>query len=237
MKLGQKGEMLKVLLCFFIFFPSLATAKSICGDDSRVLAHNDRIGKIQTHANSSKVCTATLIGKNCALTAGHCTHLLKRVYFDTEVYEVDEQSIIASERDINRDWAVFNFRPHPLLKDYPGERRGFYQVEFSRPIIGAEISIAGFGEDRRWGGKHNYHLQMAYGSIHKLEDPLLGPMIIHDVDTMGGNSGSAIMTTDQRIIGIHILGDCGQNSMRKNMASLVYDDNELHKALSVCQGR
>ena len=60
----------------------LASTKSICGPtDDRRFHEDPRIGRISSDESQLK-CTATLIGKNCAITAGHCVALLNYVEFN-----------------------------------------------------------------------------------------------------------------------------------------------------------
>ena len=59
-----------------------ANSKSICGpSDDRELSFELPVGRLSA-LNKNFGCTVTLIGKTCAITAGHCYSVLEKVEFN-----------------------------------------------------------------------------------------------------------------------------------------------------------
>lgn len=92
--------------------------QSICGQDERQPSQARGVGYVSSF-NSEKnpcFCTLTLIDDACAITAGHCLHLLEQATFNVDsegnqmsaaqVYAVDQASIRALQTRIGNDWAV-----------------------------------------------------------------------------------------------------------------------------------
>ena len=226
-----------VLLLATVMFASLTAVhsdtSSVCGDDTRTQVTDPRIGKIFVTEVSEQVCTATLIASNCAVTAGHCLHLLSKARFGSLAYEVDPASVQGLDQDIGKDWAVLKFKKSPFGP--PGARFGFLKMSFTEPIAGEPVKIAGYGEDHRFGGRRNFSLQEADGSIGALEHELFGRTLVHDVDTMGGNSGSAIIrSSDHAVIGIHTHSGCGSHILGSNMGTVLAGNAKLQEAIRRC---
>jgi hypothetical protein len=158
------------------------------------------------------------------------------VDFGQETFLVEKTSIKYLDQDIGKDWAVFKLKSHPKLRQFPGELFGFFSLSSKAPLVGEKIMIAGFGEDERQNQQHSYELQIAQGSVLSVEHDLFGPLLTHDVDTMGGNSGSAIMRVqDQTIIGVHTHNGCGSTFFGGNMGTLLSKNAELQRAITSCQ--
>ena len=227
---------------------SFAGTKSICGQDERILSNEPRIARL-SNLEKEAGCTATLIGKSCAITAGHCLAALKRGSFNTplshngepqpsqqqDIYSIMQETIVYKDEGPGEDYAVFNFAPNNLTGKFPGELQGFYNVNLTkRPLKGALIRITGYGKDFPNPDK-NFAQQTHVGEIKKLGNIILGAnTIFHTVDTMGGNSGSSIIDeVSGEIIGIHTHGGCSEGSGH-NMGTLISRNIALQKAIKHC---
>ncbi len=220
--------------------------KAICGNsDDRILSYDPKIGKVIKNIDSEIGCTATLIGKNCAITAGHCISLLKYVEFNvqaalpdgswpaknlSDIYAVDPNSIIYKNIDIH-DWAVFKLLPNTETGKLPGDVQGFYKISTQKPKRRQRIYITGYG--LKTATDRQRTLQRTHSAtIHKIS--MLMHTITHYVDTMPGNSGSAIiLESNHEIVGIHTNNGCDSRE-KDNLGTLIYKNFELNQAIKNC---
>lgn len=234
---------MKMLTALFVLTLSsqlIADEKAICGlDDSRVKSYDRKIGKIMRKPGAKLGCSATLISNKCLLTAGHCSKYFRYIEFDVEKagvavhptnrYEIDRSSII-SEDWASYDFAVMKVKKNDLTGKYPGDRRGFYKLNFSQVKRGTPLRITGYGKDTN--DSHKSYTQQtdtgfAYGQTLKY--------LYHGVDTEGGNSGSSIINDlTGEVVGVHTNGGCNSGSNSSNRGNAFYDNERLQKAIRSC---
>lgn len=225
-----------LLLASSMAFSASAMNKTICGstDDRVYVKSNTKILRVSPK-NKDMGCTATMISKSCAVTAGHCKASLYKGEIDPpkstrrgaqrstskdKIFIVDQDSIeykYDGWSDLNgKDWAVFKFKKNERTGKFPGENGNYYEVDFDNPAQeGDDITIYGFGIDRN-DRILNGVLQVNSSVIDGLGENDLGELAIikHTIDTMGGNSGSSILRKsanfpyDEKVIGIHTNGGC-----------------------------
>lgn len=244
------------ILLLFTGLSAFASPNSICDNDGRVPYEDMRIGRLRI-GDFESACTVTMIGKSCALTAGHCIPQVRDVVefgvprskfgklgvaAEINVYEIDLKSITGIDDEIGNDWAVLNLRPNKLTGKLPGELHGFYPISADPLKAGEEISIAGFGADSRGDKSGHGTLQIDRGVAQRVTDNLWGPkhpfnVIIYKVDSMPGNSGGAIIRErTQDIVGIHTNGGvCGDDS--GNMGTVINSTKRMQKAITECMSR
>lgn len=232
----------KIFYLFYIFaLNSFAFEKSICGPtDDRQISSDPRIGRVNDGTRS--VCTVTLIGKTCALTAGHCLSILNEVSFNVPIsrngeiansdqkdrYKVDTDEIYYADNGQGDDYAVIKILPNTITQKYPGEAQGFYDVSFERVKNQDEVYVIGYGKDER--GDRNHAQQIHQGQI--ISQNL--SQVEHSVDTRFGNSGSVIIDSiSKKIIGIHTHGAC-YSSGGGNLGTLINRHNRLTQAIKNC---
>ncbi len=225
-----------VLISMLLGFTVQASNKTICGisDDRVYVKSNTKVLRVSPK-NKNLGCTATMISKSCAITAGHCKASLYKGEIDPpkstrrgsqrsttkdKIFMVDQDSIkylYDGWSDLNgKDWAVFKFQKNNKTGKYPGENGNFYEVDLENPVQeGDDITIYGFGIDRDTRILNGV-LQVNSSYIDGLAENDLGELAVlkHTIDTMGGNSGSSILRKsatfpfDEKVIGIHTNGGC-----------------------------
>lgn len=222
--------------------------KSICGPtDDRVFSYDPKIGRAQAEATDKAGCSITMIGKTCAISAGHCEPVLKMVEFNPkhpdsmgtgghatpeDIYRVDQRSI-THVYNYGEDWAVFQLKPHAVSGDLAGEVYGTYPVSFKKPKKGAEVIITGYGIDRvnheRYGTQQTHS-----GLITKVST--FSDELKYRVDTEPGNSGSSvILESTGEIVAIHTNGGCSDYSnSTSNRGTLISSNKDLQKAIKSC---
>ena len=221
--------------------------KSICGGaDDRFPSNDQRIGRILGSMDDNGGCTATLIGRSCAITAGHCKDILTYVEFNVpnstadgniihpgseDIYEIDQTSIVSKYEPSGKDFAVFRIKPHGESKKYAGDVYGSYKISFSKPGKGTKIRIRGFGVDYN-NPEYNCIQQEHVAEIKGYA--FFKPWMYHSIDTTGGASGSAIINESTgNIIGIHTNAGC-YNSGGKNRSMIIKKIPELRTAIESC---
>ena len=169
---------MKALLFALFLFTSFTAAAMICGQDDRIPHFDMRIGRMKLSFADSG-CTATMISKNCAITAGHCLNHMKTLEFDVplsvrgktqfadpqNIYEIDQSSIVYQEVRPSTDWAVFKVKRNMLTKLSAGEANGYFPVNFNTPEVGEELMISGYGRDDRGDKSRNCTLQTDHGKL------------------------------------------------------------------------
>ena len=227
------------------------SSKNICGPvDNRQLHFDSRIGRISSNESPYK-CTLTLISKNCAISAGHCVPLLKYVEFNVpltlngipqvslpeDIYYPDPSFLMFKNRSTSGDWAVFKLTKNLVSKAFPGDRYGFYNVNFKKPTLNDSIYFAGYGSDQTDGTRH-FSLKKVEGKILSFEDNAPVEVIRHNLDSESGDSGSSIFTKeDQQIVGIHIGGGCSgidNDTVNLNRGTLIAAHPDLQEAIVKC---
>lgn len=239
---------MKVLILILISFALstfsstlLAGQKTLCGADDRLPFQDKRIGRLVRNLEDNKACTATLISNRCAISAGHCASYYGFVEFDvppskqdgkfnhpvpTAIYAVD--NAVDYEDRKGDDWMVIRLYPNSITGLYPGEERGFYPIDRTPFKDQQRIRVAGHGKDDEL--LRNYTLQVSYGTATQ---DTINTILRHNADTMGGNSGSAIINLDnESIVGIHTDGGCAKGS---NAGTIVDKIQRLNQAIAECQ--
>lgn len=223
--------------------------KSICGpSDDRLSSDDPKVARVRQAVNRAG-CTLTMIGRSCAVSAGHCENAFEQAEFhvpksldgrsvapiEENIYLVIKDSI---ESDIRRpvrgpvrgtDWAVLRLAANNITGLYPGDVQGFYPVSKISPKAGEMIRITGHGnaEDLELTYTQQTHL----GLITELKRSSL---IYHNADTTGGNSGSAIiLESTQEIIGVHTHGGCSEES-GANSGTLLATNKKFARAIAQC---
>jgi V8-like Glu-specific endopeptidase len=154
-------------------------------------------------ASSSKYCSGTLITANTFLTAGHCVDSstvgdyvsfnYERAAGSTTLLTQDHYRVDAVLEDAlgGVDYAIVR------LAGSPGTKWGIAAVASADPAVGAAATIighpAGAPKKIEAGTINSYSgNNIRYGNI----------------DTLGGNSGSGILDSAGRVIGVHTNGGC-----------------------------
>lgn len=234
----------KEILADLGIFDTFVETKSICDDsDSRTPSFELPIGRIlQTGAPAG--CTVTMIGRTCAISAGHCLRTFEEVHFNTplssngqiqlpdeeDIYFVDKDSIVHEYRGIGADWAVLRIQQNELTGQWPGDVQGYLPTSFAPRRVGDYIRITGYG--RAAGPDVNFAQQTHIGPIVTL-DPQRH-ILRHRADTTGGNSGSAVV--DERtgeIIGVHTHAGCTSRG-GANHSTLAEAHQDLQEAVYAC---
>ncbi len=222
---------------------ALAGDKTICGEsDDREPSDNAKVGRI-LERNAPAGCTITLIGRSCVISAGHCTSTFELAEFNVplsrsgrithpdekDIYEADRSSLVYKDNGQGDDFSVFRLKSNKITGQYPGDVQGYYKVSFAQPRVGAMVRITGYGADSSQGDR-NYAQQTHVGPISQIS----GSILSHQVDTMGGNSGSSVILEEtQEIVAIHTHGGCG-TSYGSNASTLISAHAALKTAIQNC---
>ena len=239
-----------IILGILISFNTIASNKSICGfRDNRDLSNDPKIAR-STNLFDEGYCTITMIGKSCALTAGHCVRAdaVDKIEFDVPLSSPEgvasqstkENTYYRSRRysryednKAGKDWAVIMIKKNSQTGLYPGEARGFYEVSLSgKTRKGTEVSVTGYGAD--YDQLERMTVQQEHsGVIIKAGTFFRSSRVFHDADTMGGTSGAAIIDNQtNQIIGIHTNGGCEDRGY--NQGTLTAKRKKLRKAIQAC---
>jgi V8-like Glu-specific endopeptidase len=234
-----------LILALTSFLISVDAFSMICGEDDRVPAFDSRIGRIKlNHLDSG--CTATMISKNCALSAGHCLNHMKTLEFNVplsirgrpqfaapqDVYVIDQSSIVYKEKRPSTDWAVFKIKKNMMTGLSAGEAYGYFPVNFQSPQVGEELMISGYGRDSRGDGSYNFTLQTDHGKLVAVKSLIFGKALHYRIDSTGGTSGSAVIRVkEQDIVGIHTHGGCDSI---ENHGTIISEQPELIEAIKAC---
>lgn len=222
-----------------------ATPKSICGrSDDRVPSFRNEIGRL-SEKDEYEGCTVTLISPHCGLTAGHCKPVLYKAEFNTQPsrdgkpsparyedrYLIDLERSVMQNKGRKNDWAVIWLKNNEITNQAPGNIQGTFSVAYRTPRIGELVRITGYGRDESQGQRH-FAQQTSLGRVVSVSR--IGEHTIsHNADTMGGNSGSTIISeTTGKILGIHAYGGCNYNGA--NSGTLIANNPELLSAIKSC---
>lgn len=228
---------------------SYSTIKSICSArDSRVQEQALPIARMSARDNN-RGCTATLIGKSCAITAGHCVKNLYRGEFNVpnsingvpdqpsadDTYFVDQSSIVSQDEGRGNDWAIFKFKRNLKTNQFPGEVYGYYDIESYEPKKSDLLQIAGYGTHYE-SQELTYTLLKALGYADYIGYSDEGKTLLnHKIDTTSGSSGSAVINTlTNKIIGIHGQGGCRSSRLIWNSATLINTHKKIQAAIKNC---
>ncbi|MBT7767436.1 MAG: trypsin-like serine protease [Bdellovibrionales bacterium] len=237
---------LLLLLLILLTVPAVALEKTICGDtDDRVWSSDPKIGRAVKKIDHNGGCTLTMIGRQCAISAGHCKNVLhfaefnvpRSINFDAQhpgeedIYQIDQDSIVYNNR-FGSDYAVFKLLPNKQTGAYAGDRYGHYEVATKKPSKGQIVKIIGYGVDS--DGTDHVTQQINLGEITDVGT--FRSLLYHRADTRDGNSGSAIILEENnQIVGIHTNGGC-RPSGGENRGTLIAKNKNLKKAIQSCLG-
>ena len=237
-----------IVMVLFISMNLYSEEKTLCGDDNRIFSYDSKVGRVTKSHISGGGCTATMISKNCGVTAGHCKMILNYIEFNVphssanglsgvveleDLYAVDQSSIQSIDNH-KSDWAVFKLLPNKKTGISAGEAQGFYDVDFKKPRKKDIVRITGYGLDRV-DPIRNASQQTNTGKIISPDGGFFGSKMGYQVDTEAGNSGSAvILEKSQKIVGIHIAGGCTQNGRGSNKATPITKNSEFISAIKSC---
>lgn len=237
--------MFKSFLLISIFVSATVNA-TICGEnDDRRLSNDSAIGRVLTETSSSG-CTVTMIGRACAVTAGHCEELFEMVEFNVptsddngeirhpeqrDIYPVTEYFSVYDRRE-GLDYAVLRLGRNEITRNYPGDIQGSYDVDpyyFSSP--GDLIRITGYGvhDDPVMSFAQKTH----FGRMHSIHHG--SGKFRYSVDTTGGNSGSSIIDElTQTVIGVHTNGGCWEDGGSSNYGTSIAASPEFLDEIEDC---
>lgn len=221
--------------------------KSLCETDDREISQDLAVARMLENEEATNPCTATLIGKNCLITAGHCRSKKNQwiTEFNTPLSNPENGIINHSKKEdvykldkiyghlsryIGKDWMVYSVKKNQITRKYPGELYNSYKILYTPPTISTELSITGYGSDS--DNERNCSQQKSYGPLISIESNTM--KLTYRVDTTGGNSGSAIISVlDNAIIGIHTHGGC-IDIYGANQGTLIAGNKELMQAIKEC---
>ncbi len=222
---------------------SKPSAKSICGaTDDRDFSEEARVARVRNAADPAG-CTITMIGRTCAVSAGHCHSTFGIAEFNTlpsvngrivpatpeDTYRVDKPTSVHRDAGPGNDWAVVRILPNEITGALPGDVQGKYEVSFVAPAVGDLIRITGYGTAQ--GSDRNFAQQTHTGTISEMTR---SGALRHVADTTGGNSGSSIILENtQAIIGIHTHGGCFSRG-GSNQGTLLAANAAFQEAITSC---
>ncbi|MCK6446994.1 MAG: hypothetical protein L6Q99_11425 [Planctomycetes bacterium] len=199
--------------------------KSQCGPtDDRVLSSDPRSARAMPIG-----CTAWMINdcNHCFLTAGHCCcSSLQVMEFNVPLstaggsivhpppqdqYAVDASSIQTNYTGIGNDWAYFGAFTNTSTGMTAYQKQGNAYTLANPPAFNPAhvIRITGYGVDSS-PAQNNQVQQTHFGPLFAIS----GTALYYQVDTEGGNSGSAVQWESGGgvAIGIHTNAGCGTSS-------------------------
>lgn len=241
----MKGIISGVIGALMLWGASSAQATVCDQQDDRLFSAETRVGRLVASVNGNSMCTATLIGPSCVITAGHCESVFNVLEFRVPMsqpngrlnssdprfqYHLDPNFIQKSYRGMGRDWAVLKFQKNAITGYYPGEVQSWYSVSFDPPALGSTLRIVGYGTSRdEYRGVQRAHFGILSSGGHWKT-----PVMSYRVDTMGGNSGSSVVDAQTGyIVGIHTNGGCHSRGGVNHGTSIAYNP-ELQAAVTAC---
>ncbi|PIK15526.1 serine protease [Halobacteriovorax sp. JY17] len=247
----KRSILLLILQASLLINSSLA---SRCERGDRELTQRSEIMRIRSTLNEKdSSCTAFLISKSCAVTAGHCSDHFEWAEFNLpasygdeitnssaeDTYRVRKKTANYNFGQTGDDYAVFKLEKNQVTGLYPGEVYGYLEISHSRPLKGESIQIIGYGLS--FQDEHSYLSQKSsYGNVtssdYRRGYPFIANLssVTYDATTSGGDSGAPIIrNSDGRVIGVHTKGMCYFGA-RRNGGTLFKDHKKFTKAVESC---
>lgn len=222
---------------------AMADRESICGEDNRTPSKVVQVGRLRQETAGGG-CTVTMIGRVCAITAGHCRGTFGIAEFNTppsqggniqasaseDMYKVDLESVTAVNGGPGNDWAVLRLKKNRITGRYAGDVQGMWEVEFDAVVAKYDnLTITGYGLDRDEPTR-NLAQQTHSEQVYQVS----GTTLRHTVDTMGGNSGSSVINSQTgKIVGIHTHGGC-YSWGGSNQSTLIATHSKLKESIKSC---
>jgi V8-like Glu-specific endopeptidase len=193
------------------------STKSQCGpawDAQQVESYNGTLGPTQAFVarHESRVgyhvdvgCTGTLISDDLFLSAGHCGYAVGHtVRFDYQnapggsparpTRDFTVSQVVEQEESANWDYAIVR------LNGSPGREFGHANIAAIDPPAGAQATMIGH-PNRRPKEIHS-------ATVFDYSSPIGPNWFRHQIDTVGGNSGSGVLNADGQVIGVHTNAGC-----------------------------
>lgn len=227
--------------------PAGVHGKSICGEeDEREFSDEAPVGRAQVNGRLGG-CSITMIGRTCAISAGHCLRTFDEIHFNTgmtrddegelilpteeNVYNVDQDSIVHEYLGVGKDYAVIRLKQNEMTGQWPGDVQGSLEVSFDEPSVGDVVRITGYGVVPD-NPKRTFTQQTHTGPL--TEYSVESGIIRHQADTTGGNSGSAVVDeATGKIIGVHTHAGCFSFG-GANRSTLIAGNDKLQEAVRSC---
>lgn len=171
-----------------------------------VQSHKGSKGALETSAtasSSAKYCSGSMISADLFLTAGHCVDSASigdYVAFNYEVAPGSTSLLVQSHYRVSAivenglgglDYAILR------LDGSPGNTWGIAPVASADPATGATIAI--IGHPNRQPKKIEAGTVASFGT---------NSIRYGNIDTLGGSSGSGVIDSSGRIVGVHTNGGC-----------------------------
>jgi len=195
---------MRIVFIFFAFLSlnSFGFDKSVIGDDHRVsaLGSSNNIGHVGTY------CSGTLVAPDIVLTAAHCLYNQKYDQFLSTPY-------FRPARDGNTSpFGKFHWKKLYIKKAYAKEKDKASDIAFivlQKKVSGIysfpklttgkskeDVSVSGYPKDKPF----------ATAWKDECRAKRVDQFYLHSCDTAGGMSGSALINSKRRIVGVHVLG-------------------------------
>ncbi|MAX66618.1 MAG: trypsin-like serine protease [Bacteriovoracaceae bacterium] len=243
------------LLALLLSPLALAQPKALCVKDLRLPSDYKPIMRLRASLSEDEhLCSGFMIGKACALTAGHCQKSLNFAEFrvpdgddfvikasdEEDIYQIDTDFIVKKTGRAGGDFTVFKLEKNKLTGLYPGEVYGYLELFYHTPKTSEEIMIAGYGS--QYTNAKRYHSQkFSEGEVLKTYYRRGLPFIptLHSVTynagSTGGDSGAPIfLKATGQVIGIHNAGSCSYGNHLQNFGTLLDKQKDLELAIKKC---
>lgn len=225
----------------------LQTPVFLChNEDDRIASSELPVGRVLLPGEPYG-CTLTLIGKSCAVSAGHCLSTFSEAHFNVpsseaweikyphpnDIYQVEKDSVTLENKNVGNDWAVLRLAPNSNTGLYPGEAQGFLEVATQYPEIDEMVRVSGYGRSYQDNGAElNYAQQTGTGPLRGYDENL--NTLFHRANTSVGSSGSAIVSLQSnKIVGIHTHGGCS-GEYGVNYSTFLLSHQKALEAVQAC---
>ena len=222
------------LLIIGILSISFSSYAEICGKkDDRIPSFEKAVGRF-VKAGETGGCNITLIGNNCAITAGHCGDKeyaefnvaqavlgIPGLADEKDVYQVE--SYISENKGIGSNWGVVKLKANNITHKKAHEVEGFYNVGLRAPVKNSNIKVISYGgannesypvksgevPSNPYADKINFSQQVSKGKLVKAGIFLIPSILEHDADASYGSAGAPIVDEKTNVVvGINTHGGC-----------------------------
>jgi V8-like Glu-specific endopeptidase len=216
----------------------------VIGEENRLPSFEPRIGRLREKRHGVLFCSAALISKSCALTAGHCSFISYVMEFDIpdgkgkftygspeNTFEIDRKLSTFESNGKNSDWAVIKLKPNSITKKLPGEERGFFEISKDDFHPLDQIAVIGYGAAEN---AFSFLQQRGDGIINQLSGDTSHHSLFleHTADTGNSSSGSPVLDLNSfELIGIHTFGD---KERLVNSATVIMGHQKLQDLIKKC---